>query len=91
MIKRELVEELAKKTKMKKTEVEKVLNAFIETTEECIGRNEELVIIGFGKFYVKEQKERKGRNPKTGEEIDIPAKRKAAFKAGIALNDKANS
>jgi len=73
-----------------KAEAERKLDAFTGLIEDILAKGEEVNFIGWGKFSVAERAERKGRNPKTGEEITIPAKKAVKFKAGKKLNDKVN-
>lgn len=87
MNKTELVGQVATQTEMTKKDVEKVVNAFFTTVEEALKANDKVQLIGFGTFEVRERQARKGRNPQTGAEIDIPANKVPAFKAGKALKD----
>jgi DNA-binding protein HU-beta len=73
-----------------KAEAERKLDTFMTTVEEVLLNGDEVNFIGWGKFEVVARAERKGRNPKTGEEITIPAKKAVKFKAGKKLNDKMN-
>lgn len=73
-----------------KAEAERKLAAFMETVEEVLLTGDDVNFIGWGKFEVKESAERKGRNPKTGEEITIPAKKSVKFKPGSKLNESVN-
>jgi DNA-binding protein HU-beta len=72
---------------MTKKDVEKVVAAFFDTVEGALKEGDKVQLIGFGTFEVRDRQARKGRNPQTGEEIDIPATRVPAFKAGKALRD----
>ncbi|MEN6351074.1 MAG: HU family DNA-binding protein [Syntrophomonas sp.] len=87
MNKTELVGQVAGKTGMTKKDVEKVINAFFTTVEGALKADDKVQLIGFGTFEVRNRQARKGRNPQTGEEIDIAATRVPAFKAGKALKD----
>ncbi len=71
-----------------KKETERLVNGFFSTIEEVLERNEELAILGFGKFEVKTQAARTCRNPKTGEEIEVPEKKIVKFRAGKILAEK---
>ena len=73
-----------------KTEAERKMKAFLETVEEALVKGEEVIFTGWGKWEVVEKAERVGRNPKTGEEITIPAKKAIKFKVGKALEEKVN-
>jgi len=72
---------------MTKKDVEKVVNAFFDTVEGVLKEDDKVQLIGFGTFEVRARQARKGRNPQTGEEINIPATKVPAFKAGKALKD----
>lgn len=87
MNKTELVAKVATNSGMTKKDVEKVMNAFFSAVEETLKEGEKIQLIGFGTFEVRERQARKGRNPQTGVEIDIPAGKIPAFKAGKALKD----
>ncbi|ABI67440.1 HU family DNA-binding protein [Syntrophomonas wolfei] len=87
MNKTELVGQVAAKTGMTKKDVEKVVNAFFDTVEGVLKEDDKVQLIGFGTFEVRARQARKGRNPQTGEEINIPATKVPAFKAGKALKD----
>jgi DNA-binding protein HU-beta len=85
--KTELVSQVAVTAGMTKKDVEKVVNAFFETVEGALKSGDKVQLIGFGTFEVRDRQARKGRNPQTGEEINIPATKVPAFKAGKALKD----
>ncbi len=87
MNKTELIGEVAGKAGITKKDAEKVINAFIATVEEGLKTGGKIQLIGFGTFEVRDRQARKGRNPQTGAEIDIPAARVPAFKPGKALKD----
>lgn len=87
MNKTELVGQVAAKTGMTKKDIEKVVNAFFDTVEGALQAGDKVQLIGFGTFEARDRQARKGRNPQTGEEIDIPETRVPAFKAGKALKD----
>ena len=90
MNKEELISALASKMGSTKTEATKFLNAFIDTVASTLAKKQEINLIGFGKFYVMERQATKGKNPRTGETIDIPASTSPKFKAGKGLKDKVN-
>ena len=85
--KAELVDRVAKKTQLTKKDVSATVEALFETIQEALKAGEKVQVIGFGNFEVRERAARKGRNPQTGKEIDIPASKVPAFKAGKALKD----
>ncbi|AEE90382.1 non-specific DNA-binding protein HBsu; signal recognition particle-like (SRP) component [Tepidanaerobacter acetatoxydans Re1] len=91
MNKAELITAMAEKSGLTKKDSEKALNAFIESVEEALVKRDKVQLVGFGTFEVRERSSRKGRNPQTGEEIDIPAASIPAFKAGKALKDSINN
>jgi len=88
--KTELISVMAEKSGLTKKDSEKALNSFIEAVEEALVKGEKVQLVGFGTFEVRERSARKGRNPQTGEEIDIPAASVPAFKAGKALRESIN-
>lgn len=87
MNKTDLISEVAEKTGLTKKDSEKAFNALIETVKSTLQKGEKVQIIGFGSYEVKNRDTRKGRNPQTGEEIEIPATRVPVFKAGKQLKD----
>ncbi|HHW54351.1 MAG: HU family DNA-binding protein [bacterium] len=87
MNKGELVARVADKAELTKKDAEKAVNAVFESIQEALAAGEKVQLIGFGTFEVRERKARMGRNPQTGEEIQIAAARVPAFKAGKALKD----
>ncbi len=74
-----------------KADAERKLDAVLDLFEEVLVKGEEVNFTGWGKFEVKETAERLGRNPKTGEEVKIPAKKVVKFKAGKGLADKVDA
>ena len=87
MNKQELITAAAEKTGFSKKDTEATLNAALETIAAALADNEKVQLVGFGSFEVKERAARIGRNPKTKEEIEIPASRVASFKVGKALKE----
>ena len=87
MNKNELVEAIAEKMGTTKKEAEAAVSAFTETVKEALVDGKKVQIIGFGNFEVRQRAARKGRNPQTGQEIEIPASKVPAFKPGKALKD----
>lgn len=90
MNKVELVDAMAKETGLSKKDTEATLKAFISTVSKSLTKGEPVQLIGFGTFDVGKRAARKGRNPKTGEEIKIKASKSPKFKAGKALKDMVN-
>jgi DNA-binding protein HU-beta len=85
--KTDLVSAVAGKAEITKKDAEKVINAFFTTVEDALKAGDKVQLIGFGTFEVRSRQARKGRNPQTGAEIDIPAAKVPAFKSGKALKD----
>ncbi|MBC7323944.1 MAG: HU family DNA-binding protein [Moorella sp. (in: Bacteria)] len=87
MNKMDLVASVAEKTDLTKKEAEKVVSAVLASIEEALSQGEKVQLVGFGTFEIKERAARVGRNPRTGEQIEIAATRVPVFKAGKALRD----
>lgn len=85
--KAELVSEVASKTKLTKKQVVNTVDAIFDSIQENLAKGEKVQLIGFGTFGVRHRAARKGRNPQTGDEIEIPASEVPAFKPGKALKD----
>ena len=85
--KAELVEKIAGKTNLTKKDVTAAVEALFQSVEEFLAEGEKVQVIGFGTFEVRDRAARKGRNPQTGEEIEIKATKVPGFKAGKALKD----
>ena len=83
-----MIEKVAAKTELKKSEVEVAVDSVLSTIAEALRSNERVDLRGFGSFVVKARKERQGRNPRTGETITIAAKRDAGFKPSKELTEK---
>jgi len=88
MNKAELIKEVAGKTGLTKKDVGLVVDDFIETVSDALCKGEKITLVGFGTFQVIEKKARRGRNPRTGEEIQIPAKKVPKFIPGKNLREK---
>ena len=87
MNKAELIATVAEKTGLSKKDSEKAINAAFDSITAALVGGEKVQLVGFGAFEVKERNARIGRNPKTKEEIEIPATRVPVFKAGKVLKD----
>ena len=87
MNKAELVDLIAEKAEVTKAAAERALGAFLDAIAISLKNDEPVVLVNFGTFVVKQRAARKGRNPKTGEEIRIKAAKVVGFKAGKALKD----
>lgn len=88
MNKTELIAEVAKKAELSKKDAEKALNATIEAIGASLKKGDKVQLVGFGTFEAKKRPARTGRNPQTGEEMNVAAKTVPVFKAGKALKDK---
>lgn len=87
MNKAELVSSVAEKTDLTKKDVEKAVTGILDTITETLARGEKVQLVGFGTFETRARAARKGRNPQTGEEIQIAATNVPVFKAGKALRE----
>ena len=87
MNKTELIAAMAEKSELTKKDAEKALAAFVDSVLDALKEGDKVQLVGFGSFETKERNARVGRNPRTKEEIEIPASRDPAFKAGKALKD----
>lgn len=87
MTKGDLIAMIAEKSGLTKAAAEKALNAFLASVEEVLVKEGKLTLTGFGTFEVGERAARTGRNPRTGEEIQIPACKVVKFRAGKMLKD----
>ncbi len=87
MTKTELTAAVAEKTGLSKKDAEKATSAVLSAIEESLVAKEKVQLVGFGTFEVHERAERKGRNPRTKQEIMIPASNYPVFKAGKSLKD----
>ena len=87
MNKAELINAVAEKADLSKKDCEAAVNAAIDVITAALADGDKVQLVGFGAFEVKSRAERVGRNPKTREEISIPASKVPVFKAGKALKD----
>ena len=90
MNKTELVAAMAEQTNLSKKDAEAALKAFIDVVSEELKKGEKVQLGGFGTFEVSERAAREGRNPQTGETMEIKASKTPKFKAGKALKDMMN-
>lgn len=90
MNKEELIAAIAEKTKFSKADSKKFLESYVDTISETLKAGDIVQLIGFGSFSVKKKSARKGRNPRTGEEINISASKRITFLAGKQLKDTVN-
>ena len=82
MNKGELVDVVAEKASVTKKQADAVLSAALEAIMEAVSDGDKVTLVGFGSFESRERKAREGRNPKTGDKMEIPATRVPAFSAG---------
>ena len=90
MNKAELVAAIAAKTGDTKKGAEASVNAFVDVITDALAKGDKVQLVGFGSFEVRKRAARKGRNPRTKEEIKIPASKAPVFKPGKALKDLVN-
>ena len=88
MNKSQLIDAVALESGLSKVDARKAVDAFVKTTVEQLKQGEKLVLIGFGTFSVIERLARTGRNPQTGEALEIAKRKIIKFKAGSELNDE---
>jgi len=88
MNKSDLIDKMAGEAKITKTQAASALNAFIEGTTAALKDGDKVILVGFGTFSVNQRAARMGRNPQTGKEIKIAAKKVVKFKAGSELATK---
>ncbi len=85
MNKAQLVDAIASEAKITKADAKKALDAFISATTKALKKGDRVALVGFGTFGVTKRSARKGRNPQTGKEINIPAKKVVRFRPGSEL------
>ncbi len=90
MNKSELIDAIADSADLTKADASRALDGFINAVTDALKSGDQVALVGFGTFAVKERAERKGRNPQTGAEITIKAAKTPSFKAGKSLKDAVN-
>ena len=90
MNKSDLISKMAGDYGITKAQATEALNSFLDATSDCLKNGDKLILVGFGTFSVSERAARTGRNPRTGKEIKIEAKKVVKFKAGSELAGKVN-
>ena len=90
MNKAELITSMAEKSQLTKKDAEAALKAFIDSVQEALENGEKVQLVGFGTFETRERAARTGRNPRTKEEIQIPASTVPVFKAGKKFKERVN-
>lgn len=88
MNKGELVDQVAKKAGVTKKAAEQIVTATVDTIMETVADGEKVTLVGFGTFEPRDRKAREGRNPKTGDKMEIPATTVPAFSAGKMFKEK---
>ena len=91
MNKTELIAAVAEKAELSKKDAEKAVKAFTDVVSEELVNGGKIQLVGFGTFEVSERAAREGRNPRSGEVMNIPASKTPKFKAGKALKDMVNA
>jgi len=91
MTKADLVEKVANEADMTKKDAEQLVEIIFDSITETLNRGEKIELRGFGSFRVRERNSRKGRNPKTGERVEVPAKKIPFFKPSKELKDLVNT
>ena len=90
MTKAELVEEVSKVSDLTKKHSEVIVDSVFQTIIDALHRGEKIELRGFGSFRLRQREPRKGRNPKTGDKVDVPPKKVPYFKPGKELKDLIN-
>lgn len=90
MNKSELIEVVAQSADISKAAASRAIDAFVASVTDALKEGDQVTLVGFGTFTVRERAARTGRNPRTGESITIPASKAPGFKAGKALKDAVN-
>ncbi|UTW54081.1 HU family DNA-binding protein [Kordiimonas sp. SCSIO 12610] len=91
MNKNDLIAKVAETSDLSKADAGKAVDAVFDSITGALSGGDEVRLVGFGTFAVAQRAATKGRNPRTGEEIDIPASKQPKFKAGKGLKDAVNS
>jgi integration host factor subunit beta len=90
MTKAELVEEVSRVSELTKKHSEIIVNTVFESIVLALQKDEKIELRGFGSFRIRQRRSRQGRNPKTGDKVDVPAKRIPYFKPGKELKEMIN-
>ncbi len=90
MNKTQLIERISSNADLSKASAGRALDAMVESVTEALAADDQVALVGFGTFSVRTRKARVGRNPKTGEELQIPEAKVPAFKPGKALKEACN-
>jgi DNA-binding protein HU-beta len=90
MNKAQLIDAMSEKAGLTKADAKKALDAFVDATGDALKKGDRVALVGFGSFSISKRNARTGRNPQTGKEIKIPAKKVVKFKAGSELSGSVN-
>lgn len=90
MLKTELAAKASEKIGIAKTKMPQIVDTILDTIKEALKEGNSITLVGFGTFKIIDRSERKARNPRTGEEITIPAKKALVFKASKAVVEQLN-
>ncbi len=90
MNKTEFVDAVAEKADVQKSDAAKIVDSLVDVIGDTLAKGDQITLIGFGTFLVSKREARKGRNPRTGEEIQIAASNVPRFKPGKALKESIN-
>ena len=90
MNKSQLIEEVANAADLSKADAGRAIDSLVDVIADALKRGDQVSMTGFGTFSIRERAARTGRNPQTGEQIEIKASKVPAFKAGKALKDALN-
>src|SRR5262245_21341207 len=91
MTKADLVEEVARVSDLTKKHSETIVNTVFDSIIQALQRDDKIELRGFGSFRIRQRRSRQGRNPKTGDKVDVPAKRIPYFKPGKELKEIINA
>jgi len=90
LVKADLIESIYKQIELSKTKSTQVIESLLEVIKKTLEGGEDVLITGFGKFRVKEKSKRRGRNPQSGEDLMLDARRVVTFRCSGVLRDKIN-
>ena len=90
MNKAQMIEHIAERAQLTRQQAARALEAMLEGVTQTLARGGEVTLVGFGTFAVEQRAPRKGRNPKTGEPVDIPAAKMPRFRPGKGLREAVN-
>ena len=85
-----MIEQIAQAAEISKSAAERAVDAIVAAVKSSLKKGDAVTLVGFGSFYVSRRKARSGRNPRTGQALDIPAAKVPKFRAGKALKDAIN-